>query len=78
MGKTCIERADGWMNKHFFEKYSNYTINNISFTLGKLHCDTITDYIDTFSTDTSFIDCKTVQQRTLLGDPSLKIGGYKK
>ena len=37
---------------------------------------TITDYIDTFSPNDDELDRKTVEQWVLLGDPSLKIGGY--
>ena len=45
-------------------------------TLGMVHSQTISDYTDTFSPNDDELDRKTVEQWVLLGDPSLKIGGY--
>ena len=36
----------------------------------------ITDYVNTFPVYTDRYDCKIVETHILLGDPSLKIGGY--
>ena len=51
--------------------------------LGETHAATITNYLTKFPIDWNVeigsdiqIDCKTVQEWVLLGDPSLKIGGY--
>ncbi|KAA0009530.1 MAG: peptidase C25, partial [Thermoplasmata archaeon] len=71
-----IQILDGWLEINFFRLYSE-GIN----MLGMLHSQTITEYIETFPGDEKMplkdvIDCKMIQQWCLLGDPSLKIGGY--
>ena len=83
-GEVCtIGPGDGWLNTEFFRVYGqeNQTI------LGLAYNQAITNYINNFKTfqyqywrnDTGWdgIDHKTVQQWQLLGDPSLKIGGYQ-
>ena len=67
-----------WLNVNFFKEYSNGT----SF-LGQIWKDTISGFIETFPIDwqtpaggISSIDAKSVQEWVILGDPSLKIGGY--
>jgi len=37
----------------------------------------IEKYIANFPARSNKIDCKTIQEYALIGDPSLKIGGYK-
>jgi hypothetical protein len=69
----CVEGLDGWFETHFFKLYN---IDNIDI-LGQTYSQTITDYIHNFPTDTNRYDCKIVETHVLLGDPSLKIGGYK-
>jgi hypothetical protein len=66
-----------WLNVQFFKEYANDTV-----ILGQIWKNAITNYIDTFPIDwetefggVSSIDAKTVQEWTLLGDPSLTIGG---
>ena len=82
-GEVCtIGTGDGWLNTEFFRQYGQ---ENQSI-LGLAHSQAITSYINNFKTfqyqywrnDTGWdgIDHKTVQQWELLGDPSLKIGGY--
>ena len=82
-GKVCtIGPGDGWLNTEFFRVYGQ---ENQSI-LGLAHSMAISNYITNFETfqyqywrnDTGWdgIDHKTVQQWELLGDPSLKIGGY--
>lgn len=68
-----------WLNVNFFKYYSNG-----ERTLGQLWKDTITGFIETFPIDwespaggISSIDAKSVQEWIILGDPSLKIGGYE-
>jgi hypothetical protein len=82
-GDVCtIGPGDGWLNTEFFRQYGteNQTI------LGSAYIQAISGYITNFKTfeytywryDHGWdgIDQKTVQQWELLGDPSLKIGGY--
>ncbi|KYK29626.1 hypothetical protein AYK20_05130 [Thermoplasmatales archaeon SG8-52-1] len=66
-----------WLNVNFFKEYSNGTV-----TLGQIWKKSLTSYLDNFPIDwetecggVSSIDAKTVQEWTLLGDPSLTIGG---
>ena len=67
-----------WLNTHFFREYDNG-----QYTLGSIWKETITGFIETFPIDwdlpagsISSIDAKSVQEWVLLGDPSLRIGGY--
>jgi len=75
VGPYSIDSGDGWITVHFFEVYHNLTLEG-NDTLGKVHTETVTDYIEEFNVYNDKIDAKTVQQWALLGDPSLKIGGY--
>ncbi len=68
-----IGGGDGWITIEFFKQYGteNQTI------LGKAHTQTIISYIHNFDmNDLEAGHPKTVQQWVLLGDPTLKIGGY--
>jgi len=38
--------------------------------------DSVKNYVATFPVHTNNLDCKTVQEMILIGDPSLMIGGY--
>lgn len=82
-GEVCtIGTGDGWLNTEFFRLYGQENQR----ILGLIHSQAISNYITNFETfqyqywrnDTGWdgIDHKTVQQWQLLGDPSLKIGGY--
>jgi len=62
----------GWINAEFFRLY----IEEGYQYLGELHWETIRNYCNTFSVHSNKLDCKHVQQITLIGDPSLKVGGY--
>jgi len=62
----------GWIEPRFFYDYSVLGID----VLGELHKQVITEYVSNFNVQNDRSDCKTVQQWVLLGDPSLKIGGY--
>jgi hypothetical protein len=68
----CVQFFSGFMNTNFFK---NYGVNNIT-VLGQTHTQTLTDYLNAFDPWAERLDCKTVQEFTLLGDPSLQIGGY--
>ena len=78
----CIQFLGGWIEPHFFEIY-----NNSVTTLGDVHAQCLIDYLQNFSIDwemdwennahsATLVDCKTVQQWVLFGDPTLRIGGY--
>jgi len=82
-GEVCmIGPGDGWLNTEFFRQYGQENQD----ILGLAYNQAVSGYITNFKTfqyqywrnDTGWdgIDHKTVQQWQLLGDPSLKIGGY--
>jgi hypothetical protein len=68
----CIEGLGGYLETLFFKAYGvdGYDI------LGETWGQAITQYLITYPGMTYKLDCKTVQQWPILGDPSLKIGGY--
>ncbi|UCD14087.1 MAG: peptidase C25 [Thermoplasmatales archaeon] len=79
----CVQYFSGFANTNFFK---NYGINNFT-KLGKAHTQTLNDYLNQFPIDwnttwgdpeqsATLLDCKTIQEFALLGDPSLQIGGY--
>lgn len=72
---NCTDHLDGWINSRFFENYVNISNNHI---LGKIHGQTIKDYVNNFPVNDEVLDRKTVEQWVLLGDPSLRIGGIEK
>ena len=67
--------GDGWITSHFFKVYHDLVLEGNN-TLGQIHTKTVSDFINEFEVGKDQIDTKTVQQWVLLGDPSLKIGGY--
>ena len=82
-GDVCtIGTGDGWINTEFFRQYGQENQD----ILGMASSQSISSYITHHKTfqlkywrhDYGWdgIDQKTVQQWQLLGDPSLKIGGY--
>lgn len=74
-GDACTSELDGWIGSHFFQVYYNLSgLDNC--TLGMVHGQTISEYVASFRTNDSYLDRKTVEEWALLGDPSLKIGGY--
>lgn len=71
--------GNNWINLQFFKEYTNGTV-----ILGDAWKNAIWAYLDSFPIDwntpnaeISSLDAKTVQEWVLLGDPSLKIGGYR-
>jgi hypothetical protein len=74
-GEGSADDLDGWISTHFFDSYAKLQGND-NCTLGMVHSATLTAYIDTFSPNNDELDRKTVEQWVLLGDPTLKIGGY--
>ena len=68
----CVQYFSGYIDSRFFYAYGVEGIDILGEAWGKA----ITDYVDKFPVMRNAWDCKTVQQWILLGDPSLKIGGY--
>jgi len=65
--------GDGWITIEFFKQYGTegYDI------LGEAYSQTLSSYVNTFDMgDLKSGHPKTVEQWVLLGDPSMKIGGY--
>ncbi len=66
--------GDGWITIEFFKQYGAEGLQ----ILGQAYQQTLTSYVNTFDmTDLAAGHPKSVQQWVLLGDPSLKIGGYE-
>ena len=76
LGKTSnIDGLDGGICIEFFEQYG-IQYNDIGYgILGDAHQRTITNYVNEFDI-TEDDHAKTIQQWVLLGDPSLRLGGY--
>ena len=74
-GKECTTGGgDAWITIEFFRQYGQEK----QIILGNAHAQAITSYINNFDmTDLEAGHAKTVEQWVLLGDPSLKIGGYR-
>lgn len=79
----CIQYLGGWLEPQFFKVYHDEG----KTVLGQTHGTALTNYLNQFPIDWSMhwadheqaatlVDCKTVQQWILFGDPSLQIGGY--
>jgi hypothetical protein len=66
-----LEALGGYQIIQFFKTYDEGVD-----ILGEVWGGAQTKYLDTFPGNEDQTDCKTVEQWPLLGDPSLKIGGY--
>jgi hypothetical protein len=66
------ERYGGYLAVEFFRLYGEEDMR----TLGDIHTKTIENYVTNLPASTNKIDCKSVLDWILLGDPSLRIGGY--
>ena len=66
-----LEAVGGYQILNFFKTYAE----DIDI-LGEVWGGAQKKYLDTFPGMDDQTDCKTVEQWPLLGDPSLKIGGY--
>jgi len=72
LGEWCtVGGVDNWITTEFFAQYGTEGKD----ILGEAHALAISRYIDEFVTGDKG-DVKTVEQWVLLGDPSLKLGGY--
>jgi len=69
---VCIEGLGGYQQILFYKTYSE----SGSGILGEAWGGAQREYLDAFPGMGDFVDAKTVEQWLLLGDPSLKIGGY--
>ncbi len=69
-----LEILDGWLELKFFELSGTYENDFLGENIGE----TFIGYFNKFLGDYAKMDVKMVQQWQLLGDPSLKIGGYLK
>lgn len=69
----CTQYYDDWLELEFFRLYhqENMTV------LGQVYSQAATGYIHQFPVNTNRYDAKVIQTHVLLGDPSLKIGGYQ-
>ena len=66
----------GWIEPRFFHAYTNQSVET-NYTLGRVHGLAIEDYINILGgVNTNKLDRKTIDAWVLLGDPSLKLGGY--
>jgi hypothetical protein len=72
IGADTVEGLGGWIDAEFFRVYAQDGLE----ILGEVHTTTLANYVAQFPVQTDNIDAKTVQEWCLLGDPSLKIGGY--
>jgi hypothetical protein len=73
VNEGATEGLGGWIEPRFFHEYANFSIDH----LGSAHDQAITDYINIIgNTNSDQIDRKTIEEWTLIGDPSLKMGGY--
>jgi len=68
----CIQYLGGFIDSEFFRVYAQEGKD----ILGEAYGTTLTNYIAKFPPMEDKIDAKTVQEWVLMGDPSLKIGGY--
>jgi len=73
LGFFNIVGLSDWLNPRFFDAYANQSKEH----LGQAHAQAIQDYITIIGgVNNHQNDRKTVEEFTLIGDPSLRIGGY--
>jgi len=72
-GEDDAELFGGYLAVEVFRLYGEEEMQ----TLGEIHKTTIENYINTYpAVYSNNIHCKSIQEWILIGDPSLKIGGY--
>ena len=67
------ESYGGWLAVEIFRLIGQEGMK----TLGEIHTQSILNYIDNFPVYTNLIHNKSIQEWILIGDPSLRIGGYE-
>ena len=77
--KNFTGKASEWLDTYFFWEYGM----NSTDVLGTIWVNVISAYLDEYPIDwaadvesPTAIDAKTAQEWILMGDPSLKLGGY--
>jgi hypothetical protein len=71
--EAYVESLTGWLESRFFDAYANQSKE----TVGNAHSQAIIDYINIIGeVNSDSHDRKTIEEWILIGDPSLKIGGY--
>jgi hypothetical protein len=74
VGVETLEGLGGWIEPRFFKEYTEFGIDVVGFA----HDQAIADYINIIGNmNSDQIDRKTIEEWVLIGDPSLKIGGYE-
>ncbi|MFO7677289.1 MAG: C25 family cysteine peptidase [Thermoplasmatota archaeon] len=74
INENCLEGLGGWIEPRVFHAYAVQGIENV----GLAHAQAITDYINILGrVNDDQIDRKTIDGFVLIGDPSLKLGGYE-
>ncbi|MCD6299509.1 MAG: peptidase C25, partial [Thermoplasmata archaeon] len=68
----CIQYNGGYIEAKLFEAYGQDGKGILGDAFGQAE----TQYASAFPPMDDKIDCKTIEEYVLLGDPSLKIGGY--
>lgn len=72
LGYVDVIGLGDWLENRFFHAYANQSIH----ILGGTHAAAISDYIHLYGhVNSKYEDRKTVEEFTLIGDPSLRIGG---
>jgi len=66
------EKFGGYLGVECFRLYGKEHID----ILGDIHKKSLENYCEQFKVSSNIYDCKSVMEYVLLGDPSLKIGGY--
>ncbi|KYK31019.1 MAG: hypothetical protein AYK22_08320 [Thermoplasmatales archaeon SG8-52-3] len=74
-GNGIPDDAESFGGKLAVDVLRFYGEENIT-TLGDIHMQTVKDYVSGFPVSTNKYHCKSVIEWILIGDPSLKIGGY--
>jgi hypothetical protein len=69
---ACYMGLAGYIERTFFQAYKA----DSGKILGNAWSGAISRYLDTWPGMNDQLDCKTVQEWPLIGDPTLKIGGY--
>lgn len=69
----CVEALGGYIETQFFKAYG---VDEVDI-LGEVWAQAVNTYLEVYPGMDAKLDAKTVEQWPILGDPSLKIGGYE-
>jgi hypothetical protein len=76
-GKDClIEGLDGGICIEFFKQYGIQYNSHGYGVLGDVYQNTLTTYVNSFDVAGNLDHAKSLTQWVLLGDPSIRLGGY--